>query len=209
MKFKFYFRKSSFKKDLDSAYLLLSEIEKFKPDNFLEVGVYQGVTSRNVCEKLKAIHNNNFNFFGIDLFEDSNTDLDNKEMTVKHNRISNPLKHLIFNLILKKDLNSMDSVKSLLGKFQSNIKLLKGFSEEQLLNLDLEKIDFVFLDGGHSYETVKKDLGILISKLKTGKIIICDDYDQASYGVKKAVDELSSKVTEIKDLNGRLVRITI
>ena len=77
------------------------------------------------------------------------------------------------------------------------------------LNLDLEKIDFVFLDGGHSYETVKNDLEILISKLKTGKIIICDDYDQASYGVKKAVDELSSKVTEIKDLNGRLVRITI
>ena len=53
------------------------------------------------------------------------------------------------------------------------------------------------------------DLEILISKLKTGKIVICDDYDQASYGVKKAVDELSSKVTEIKDLNGRLVRITI
>ena len=103
----------------------------------------------------------------------------------------------------------MDSVKSLLGKFQSNTKLLKGFSEEQLLNLDLEKIDFVFLDGGHSYETVKKDLEILISKLKTGKIIICDDYDQTSYGVKKAVDELSLKVTEIKDLNGRLVRITI
>ena len=48
MKFKFYFRKSSFKKDLDSAYLLLSEIEKYKPNNFLEVGVYQGVTSRNV-----------------------------------------------------------------------------------------------------------------------------------------------------------------
>ena len=209
MKFKFYFRKSSFKKDLDSAYLLLSEIEKYKPKNFLEVGVYQGVTSRNVCEKLKIIHNTNFNFFGIDLFEDSNTDLDNKEMTVKHNRISNPIKHLIFNLILKKDLNCMDSVKSLLGKFQSNTKLLKGFSEEQLLNLDLEKIDFVFLDGGHSYETVKKDLEILISKLKAGKIIICDDYDQASYGVKKAVDELSSKVTEIKDLNGRLVKITI
>ena len=68
MKFKFYFRKSSFKKDLDSAYLLLSEIEKYKPDNFLEVGVYQCVTSINVCEKLKDIHNNNFNFVDFDLF---------------------------------------------------------------------------------------------------------------------------------------------
>ena len=57
MKFKFYFRKTSFKKDLDSARLLLLEIEKYKPANFLEVGVYQGVTSRNVCETLNKIHN--------------------------------------------------------------------------------------------------------------------------------------------------------
>ena len=44
-------------------------------------------------------------------------------------------------------------------------------------------------------------------ELKKGKIIICDDYDQVTYGVKKAVDELKEKVTEIKNLNGRLVKI--
>ncbi len=207
MKFKFYFRKSSFKKDLKSAYILLSEIEKHRPVNFLEVGVYQGVTSRNVCEKLQEIHSNKFHFTGIDIFENTNKSLDNKEMTSKHNRLSNPLKHIIFNLILKKDLNSMDSVQDLLTKFKLNIKLLKGLSEDQLPNISLEKIDFVFLDGGHSYETVKKDLKLIISKLKKNKIIICDDYDQVNYGVKKAVDEYKEKVTNIINLNERLVKI--
>ena len=46
-KFKLYYRKSSFKKDLLSAKILFEQIEKYKPRNFLEVGVCQGVTSRN------------------------------------------------------------------------------------------------------------------------------------------------------------------
>ena len=207
MKFKYYFRKSSFKKDLNSANILMSQIEKYKPLNVLEVGVFQGVTSRNICEKLKIIHGDRFSFTGIDLFEDTSKDLDKKEMTSKHNKLSNPLKHLLFNIILKKDLNSLDAVNSLLKKFGASIKLLKGLSEIQLTKVDLEKIDFVFLDGGHSYETVRKDLDLIISKLKKGKIIICDDYDQVDYGVKKAVDELKENVTEIKSLNGRLVKI--
>ena len=48
------------------------KIENYKPKNFLEIGVFQGVTSRNVCEKLNMINNGNFSFHGIDIFEDSN-----------------------------------------------------------------------------------------------------------------------------------------
>jgi len=49
-KFKLYFRKTGFKKDLESANLFLDQIYKNRPKNFLEVGVFQGVTGRNVCE---------------------------------------------------------------------------------------------------------------------------------------------------------------
>ena len=79
MKFKYYLRKSSFKKDLKSANLLLNQIEINKPRNFLEVGVFQGVTSKNVCEKLNKINDGNFLFYGIDLFEDTDELIDNKE----------------------------------------------------------------------------------------------------------------------------------
>ena len=209
MNFKYYFRKSSFKKDIKSANILLEQIEKYRPKNFLEVAVFQGVTSRNICEKLNLINNGNFLFYGIDIFEDTNNSIDNKEMTIKHNKLSNPLKHLIFNIILKKDLFSIESVYEFLNKFKDNIHLYKGFSDTQLPKVDLSKIDMIFLDGGHSYETVSSDLSLILKEIKKGKVIICDDYDQTSYGVKKAVDELQNRVSEIKELNKRLVRITV
>jgi|TARA_B110001452_G_scaffold242062_1_gene224605 predicted O-methyltransferase YrrM len=209
MTFKYYFRKSSFKKDIESANILLDQIKTYKPKNFLEVGVFQGVTSRNVCEKLYEINRENFSFHGIDIFEDTNSNIDNKEMTTKHNKLSNPLKHLLFNIILKKDLFSIDSIYKFLNKFEDNVHLYKGFSDTELPKVDMTKIDMVFLDGGHSYDTVKNDLSLIIKGIKKGKIIICDDYNQVSYGVKKAVDELINQVYEIKELNKRLVQITV
>ena len=65
--YKFYFRKSSFKKDIKSGVLLLKLISKYKPMNFLEIGVLEGATSRNICELLNKINNKKFNYFGIDL----------------------------------------------------------------------------------------------------------------------------------------------
>jgi len=209
MSFKYYFRKSSFKKDIVSANILLREIEIYKPKNFLEVGVFQGVTSRNVCEKLYEIHKENFLFHGIDVFEYVDANFDSHEMTTKHNRLSNPFKHLIFNIILKKNLFSIESIYNFLKKFKSNVLLYKGFSDTELLKIDLSKIDMIFLDGGHSYETVKNDLSLILKGIKKNKIIICDDYDQINYGVKKAVDELLNHVSEIKKLNHRLVKITV
>ena len=67
MKFKKYWRKTSLKKELDGNYLL-EHIKQTKPKNFLEIGVFHGVTSRNVCEMLHFLHGNNFKFTGIDLF---------------------------------------------------------------------------------------------------------------------------------------------
>ena len=209
MTFKYYFRKSSFKKDIVSANILLDQIKTYKPKNFLEVGVFQGVTSRNVCEKLNIINNGQFSFHGIDIFENTNDTVDNKEMTIKHNKLSNPFKHLLFNIILKKDLFSMESIYKFLIKFKDKVHLYKGFSDTELLKVDLSVIDMIFLDGGHSYETVSSDLSLILKRIKKGKIIICDDYDQISYGVKKAVDELKNQVSEIKELNKRLVRITV
>ena len=209
MKFKYYFRKSSFKKDIDSANILLEQIEIYKPQNFLEVGVFQGVTSKNVCEKLYEINKENFLFHGIDVFENTDSNFDSREKTTKHNRLSNPLKHLIFNIILKKNLFSIENIYDFLKKFKDNVNLYKGFSDTELLKIDMSKIDMIFLDGGHSYETVKNDLFLILKGIKKNKIIICDDYDQKNYGVKKAVDELLNQVSEIKKLNNRLVKIIV
>ena len=169
MKFKYYFRKSSFKKDTDSANILLNEIELHKPKNFIEVGVFQGVTSKNICQKLYEINKGEFTFHGIDIFEDTNDKIDTQEMTAKHNRISNPFKHLIFNIILKKDLFSKESIYTFLKKFKHKVHLYKGFSDTELPKIDMTNIDMIFLDGGHSYETVKSDISIILRGIKKVK----------------------------------------
>ena len=54
----------------------------------------------------------------------------------------------------------------------------------------MSKIDYVFLDGGHAYETVKNDLHYSKSVLDNNGTILCDDYDlRYAPGVKKAIDE--------------------
>ena len=205
-KFKLYFRKTSFKKDLESANLLLDQIYKNRPKNFLEVGVLQGVTARNVCEVLKEIYQNEFKYIGIDLFSLSNLPFDNKDETLKHSKISNPFKNFYFNFLRKENLNSKKAVSRLLKKFNNNISLYEGYSDKILNSIDISYIDMVFLDGGHSYETVKKDLKILITKLKKNKIIICDDYNLKNYGVKRAVDEFRLEY-KIEMINERIVKI--
>lgn len=206
-KFKFYFRKSSFKKDIKNGLYLLELVTKFKPKNFLEIGVLEGVTSRNICEHLNKINNGNFNFIGIDLFGDDLVENNNKEFTPISYKINNPLKWIYFKLILKMNPNSKECVEYLLKKFKKSIKIFKGYSKDILKILDLKNIDFVFLDGGHSYETVKEDLNLLTSGLKKDSIILCDDYNILHYGVKRAVDEIKADFL-FKDL-GRFAFIKI
>ena len=72
-----------------------------------------------------------------------------------------------------------------------------------LKEIDLDGIDYVFVDGGHKYETVRNDLENLTQIVNNNGIILCDDYD-LSYapGIKKAIDEyVLSKNYNLKILN--------
>lgn len=193
MKYKFYFRKTSFKKDLINAEKLLSLINLYKPKNFLEIGVLEGVTARNVCELLYKFYPDNFKYLGIDLFGTDKVQNNIKEFTPLSNKYSNPLKHIYFKYILKENPNSIESVKKFLKKFQKSVFLHKGYSKDVLKDINIQDFDFAFLDGGHAYTTVKNDLSTLLNKMKKNSIILCDDYNISHYGVKKAVDEIKNK----------------
>ena len=189
-KYKFYFRKSSFKKNLSNADILLKLISYHKPRNFLEVGVLEGVTARNVCELLSKIHINNFTYTGIDLFGVDQSQNNKKEFTPVSNKFSNPLKYFYFKYILKLNPNSLDAVNHLLKKFNKSIELYRGYSHLILKELNISKYDFIFLDGGHSYETVKMDLSLILKNTKKNALILCDDYNVLHYGVWQAVNEI-------------------
>ena len=186
MKYKKYFRKTSLKQR-GIGEQFLDEVASKKPKIFLEIGVFHGVTARNVCELLFNIHKNQFKYIGIDLFGVSD---ENKHETIPSTNFSNPLKKLYFNLIKRQDPYSFEAVSKLLKKFKENIHLIKGNSTIVLKKMDMSKIDYVFLDGGHAYETVKNDLEYSLPVINNNGTILCDDYD-LSYapGVKKAIDE--------------------
>jgi hypothetical protein len=189
--YKTYWRKTGLKKNWGE--LFLNIVNEHKPKVFLEVGVFCGVTARNVCELLKKIHKNEFRYVGIDLFGEKVLQDEITPNYLNKQKFSNPLKNLFYNFLLRKNLNSYESVQNFLKNFSKNVTLIKGNSNIILRNLDLKDIDFVFLDGGHSFETVFDDLNSIYKKISSNKsaVILCDDYEDATYitGVKKAVDK--------------------
>ena len=207
IKFKKYWRKTSLKNKED-AYFLLNHIKKIKPKNFLEIGIFHGVTSRNVCELLYLMHGDDFKFTGIDLFSEEITSY--KDEFPPKTEFSNPLKSIYYKYIAKTDPYSLLSVLNLLSKFKKNINIIKGNSNKILKQINLDEIDYVFLDGGHKYETVKSDLENLTQVINNNGIIVCDDYNLTyAPGVKKAINEYTKeKKFNLRIYNSRFAEIT-
>ena len=190
MRYKKYFRKTSLKQQGHGDFFL-SLIKQKKPKTFLEIGVFHGVTARNVCELLYSIHGNNFNYIGLDLFEESSENLNE---IIPNTNFSNPLKQIYFKFFRRENPYSKSAVLNLLKKFEKNIHLIQGNSNKILKKIDMLKVDYVFLDGGHDYETVKHDLNCCRDVVIRKGTILCDDYNLTyAPGVKKAIDEFVRK----------------
>ena len=194
MKYNYYWRKSGLKKPYGDNFLSL--VEEYKPKNVLEIGVFCGVTSRNICELLKTNFGSDFRYYGLDLFGSTKTSsVDEIEPKFLENqKFSNPLKTIYYNFIKKENLNSKISVQNFLKKFSQNIELIKGDTRVTLEKVPLSEIDFVFLDGGHSYDTVLSDLQKLYDNMKSNSKIVCDDFAGITKieSVEKAIKDFAN-----------------
>ncbi len=194
MKYKYYWRKSGLKKPYGDNFLSL--VEEYKPKNVLEIGVFCGVTSRNICELLKINFGSDFRYYGLDLFGSTKiSSVDEIEPKFLENqKFSNPLKTIYYNFIKKENLNSKASVQNFLKKFSQNIELIEGDTRVTLEKVPLNEIDFVFLDGGHSYDTVLSDLQKLYDNMKNNSKIVCDDFAGITKieSVEKAIKDFAN-----------------
>ncbi len=194
MKYNYYWRKSGLKKPYGDNFLSL--VEEYKPKNVLEIGVFCGVTSRNICELLKTNFGSDFRYYGLDLFGSTKTSsVDEIEPKFLENqKFSNPLKTVYYNFIKKENLNSKISVQNFLKKFSQNIELIEGDTKVTLERVPLGEIDFVFLDGGHSYDTVISDLQKLYDNMKNNSKIVCDDFAGITKieSVEKAIKDFTN-----------------
>ena len=212
IKYKNYWRKTGLKNEWGEIFLNI--VAEHKPKHFFEIGVFCGVTARNVCELLKKIHGEEFSYTGVDLFgENQSNSANEKEPSyIKKQKFSNPLKNIYYNYLKRENLNSKESVSHFLKKFKKNVKLVKGDSNDILEKIDVKNVDFAFIDGGHSFETVWNDLNQISKKIKKGGVILCDDYQGATYitGVKKALDKLvEEKKLKLDVIRGRFAKIVI
>ena len=190
MKYKKYFRKTSLKQK-NIGDLFLDIIQKKNPKTFLEIGIFHGVTARNVCEIMFKNHGDNFNYIGIDIFDNSNTY--DKEV-VPSKTFNNPFKTFYFRYIKKQNPYSLIAVEDLLSKFKKNIKIIQGDTNKILHEINLKNIDFIFIDGGHDYKTVKNDLEQSFKIINKNGTILCDDWNLSqALGVREAIKDFSKE----------------
>ena len=70
----------------------------------------------------------------------------------------------------------------------------QGYSIIELKKIGLQRINFAFLDGAHTYKDVLFEFDILKNQQKKGDIIVFDDYNKLSFpGIVEAVDEICNK----------------
>jgi predicted O-methyltransferase YrrM len=75
-------------------------------------------------------------------------------------------------------------------KFPGRAKLVREKSTDWM-DKYADKYDVIFLDGDHTFETVRKELSGFWAKVNEGGVLAGDDYDWPE--VKKAVDEFANE----------------
>ena len=89
---------------------------------------------------------------------------------------------------------------------KGQVVINRSTSDEILPKFDDNYFDWIYVDGNHLYEFVKKDLELCYMKIKNDGLITGDDYYDGGWcqgGVKKAVDEFintgSIQVIQLKN----------
>ncbi|NKB76592.1 MAG: class I SAM-dependent methyltransferase [Gammaproteobacteria bacterium] len=88
----------------------------------------------------------------------------------------------------------------------------QGDTQTQLNKIDISRVHFAFLDGGHTYQHVVDEFDYLKNRQQTGDMIFFDDYTPNHFpGVVDAVDEIcqqhgySKQVITISDQRGYVI----
>jgi hypothetical protein len=107
------------------------------------------------------------------------------------------------NLVTSNNEDTYFLAVSKLEKYEAS-NIIRADSEHASKTFDDESLDFVFLDGDHTYEGVKLDLRCWYNKVKKGGIFSGHDYMDyimdcgggitSHFGVKSAVDEFFAEI---------------
>jgi predicted O-methyltransferase YrrM len=157
---------------------LIEAVRAKQPKVILEVGTWNGDRAREMLKAAPGAH-----YIGFDLFEDATPETDAVEMNVKRS-------------------SKVTEVQQKLGE---RATLVKGNTRETLAAFSWpELVDFVWIDGGHSVETVASDWANVQRLLASDAEVYFDDYytggiDTLKFGCNTVVDELPHELLPAKD----------
>lgn len=144
-------------------------LDEVNPISIAEIGIHNGNTARQLISHCLKDNDRFITYTGYDAFDlliDHESELNgkgpvNKErLTIKLNKTRTQFSNRV------------------------TIEIISGWTRDTLIAP--RKFDFVYIDAGHSYESVKHDYEML----KESKIIVFDDYDMP--GVKQLLDEIAT-----------------
>lgn len=162
---------------------MLDLIDQFKPQSIIEIGVWNGANAIRMIRQAQK-HHDDITYTGYDLFEDATAETDAKEFNVKgHNHIR----------AVAAEIKAATGITPILIKGDTNETLKDSIA------------DFVFLDGGHSVETIEHDY----SMVKDSPVVVLDDFyigfgnvpDTTKYGCNQLVATILGpiKVMDVAD----------
>jgi hypothetical protein len=134
----------------------------------VEIGVAEGWYSNKIMELGKVTK-----MYGVDPY-------------IPHSGYRDYTRETTFNRLQAKAHERLDKY--------SNYEFIRGYSLETAKKFEDNSLDWVYIDGDHSYEAVMDDITVWIAKVKPGGIIAGDDYiksdrDKRFYDVVNAVND--------------------
>ena len=134
---------------------LVEMVGFYKPQTLLETGTWNGDRAIQLCLAALQANPGEIRYVGYDLFESGNKELNNLEFNAKPNTA------------IEKVKAKLDRLKGLHPRF--DYTLHKGDTRKIMKH---HRVDFAYLDGGHSIETAANDF----EKVKGSSVVVMDDY---------------------------------
>ncbi|UCF18602.1 MAG: class I SAM-dependent methyltransferase [Gemmatimonadota bacterium] len=172
---------------------LIQTVYRRRCRTLVEIGTYDGVHAQHMIETAGIFHPiSDVEYFGFDLFELLTDDDLEKEFSKKP--------------------PSLAEVAQRLEGTGANVGLSVGYTSETLPKFVREKrnsgtaIDFVFIDGGHSIETITSDWSYVRELMNVNTVVLFDDYysntepEVQEVGCRQLVDKLDRREYDVEVL---------
>jgi len=182
---------------------LINEVAKRQPKTILEVGTHMGNSAIAMVNKAREYNDDVF-YYGFDIFDWANKDFMKQEFNGKVPP-------------------TLSRVRKRLKKENITHKLTIGNTTNTLPKFSPDRyIDFVFIDGGHSLETIESDWNNIKYFMDDETVVIFDDYyeNRIDVGCKNLIDKLEQEgdykvkildpleIVEKNNINLRLAKVT-